>query len=184
MNEEMIDLLNPDGTPTGKVVSRTSIHLSEQPHEVIHIWAINEKGELLIQKRSEHKKQYANVWDISLGEHISAGDTPLQSAQREAAEELGVNLPPKDLTLIGRLNVAQIVPETGLLDNEWANAYLVRLDSNTKLKLQTEEVKDTKWISLDQYESEIRDPERVKNYLNHPPSYLLETVAKIRSLIA
>lgn len=76
-----------------------------------------------------------------------------------------------------------MVPETGLEDKEWVDVYLVRIDSNIYFRFQDKEVREAKWISLDQLESDIKNPLKVKNYLNHPSSYYLETIGKIRKLI-
>lgn len=183
MAQEMVMVLDDNGNPMGKKLPRHEAHNKQLWHETVHIWIVNEKRELLIQKRSADKRQYANVWHVSTAGHISAEETPMVTALREVEEELGLKIFERDLILIHRLKVMQVVPETKLQDKEWLCVYLVRINSNSGFNLQEEEVKEVRWISLHKLESDIRDPVKVKNYLNHPSSYYLETIDKIRQLI-
>ena len=52
---------------------------------------MNEKGELLLQKRAANKKQNPNKWGVCAG-HIDAGETVEVSAIRELEEELGLKV--------------------------------------------------------------------------------------------
>lgn len=53
---------------------------------------MNDKKELLLQKRSATKKSHPNFWDISGAGHIRAGETVTEGAIRELKEELGVEV--------------------------------------------------------------------------------------------
>ena len=44
-------------------------------HRTAHVWIINDKNELLLQKRSASKKSHPNCWDISGAGHIRAGES-------------------------------------------------------------------------------------------------------------
>lgn len=52
--------------------------------------------ELLWQKRSPYIEN-GGLWDISGGGHINYGETPLQAAARETAEEIGAEIIPEKL---------------------------------------------------------------------------------------
>ena len=47
---------------------------------------MNEKGEVLVQKRSANKKQAPNKWGMTAG-HVDAGEESMQVAKREVLEE-------------------------------------------------------------------------------------------------
>jgi isopentenyldiphosphate isomerase len=179
----MVMELEESGNPAGKPLSRNKIHRLQLWHAAVHIWIVNEKGELLIQKRSAEKSQYANVWHISAAGHIGVGEKPLATAAREASEELGLGINESDFKFVCRTKVKQVVPETGLEDKEWLSVYLLKIDSGMDFKLQGEEVKAVRWISLDQLAADIKDVVKSKAYLNHPASHYLDTIAKIRQLI-
>ena len=62
-------------------------------HQVIHLALFTEEGRLLSQKRSQEKRSWAGLWDISLSGSVKAGETPAEGLRREAKEELGLALP-------------------------------------------------------------------------------------------
>jgi isopentenyldiphosphate isomerase len=184
MSEEEIETFDSNGNSIGKHTTRSQIHSKELWHQVAHVWIVNKKKEILLQKRSKDKKQYANVWHISAAGHIAYGEIPINSAARETAEEIGLNVNIRDLIYLGMEGVKQITPETGLEDKELINTYLFRLNSaKSKFILQNEEVKELRWITLDELESDIKDKNKYKNYLNHPKSYYLNTIKKIRKIL-
>ena len=91
--EEMIDVLDENtGDLVGETISKSEVHRIGKWHGSIHILIVNkDKTKTLLQKRCEQKKLYPNMWDIAVGGHISAGETALNSAQRELKEELGLD---------------------------------------------------------------------------------------------
>ncbi len=67
---------------------------------VVTIWLYRHAPEglaLLFQKRSQFVDRNASKWDISAGGHMNYQETPLESAVREAREEIGVDLAPAKL---------------------------------------------------------------------------------------
>lgn len=59
-------------------------------HRVAHVLVVNERGEMLLQKRSESKDIQPGKWDTSVGGHLDPGEDYLAAATREMAEELGL----------------------------------------------------------------------------------------------
>lgn len=88
--EEYIDIVDGGGNLTGKKELKSLAHKNGDRHKTVHIWIINSKGELLIQRRSPTKENHPNLWDVSCAGHISAGETSLLALTREAKEELNV----------------------------------------------------------------------------------------------
>ena len=54
--EELIDVLNEDGTKTGKVVTRKEVHEKGLWHRIVVIAVIDKEGHLLMQQRSKYVK--------------------------------------------------------------------------------------------------------------------------------
>ena len=55
MAEELFDIVDENGNPTGKTVSRSEAHAKGIRHRTAHIWVIRDnegKKEVLLQKRS------------------------------------------------------------------------------------------------------------------------------------
>jgi isopentenyl-diphosphate Delta-isomerase len=86
---ELLDVLDSRGRLTGAVKSRGEVHRTGFWHRTVHIWIINGKKQLLLQKRSINKESYPGLWDISAAGHITAGDSIRNAAIRELKEELG-----------------------------------------------------------------------------------------------
>jgi isopentenyl-diphosphate delta-isomerase type 1 len=90
MHEEMLEIVNSEGTAIG-LKPRSEIHGNPSLlHKVIHILVFNDSGELLLQKRSMSKDVAPGKWDTSVGGHFAPGEDSLAAALREMEEELGV----------------------------------------------------------------------------------------------
>ena len=61
-------------------------------HRTTHIYIINSKDELLLTKRSSFKDTAPNEIVISRGGHVRHGEQPLETANRELFEKLGLKL--------------------------------------------------------------------------------------------
>ena len=178
---ELLSEVNNNGEYTGRVLTREETHEQELPHPVVHVWIVNEKGEVLLQKRSPEKSMYAGVLHISAAGHIESGEEPLPSAVREVREEVGLKTKEEEYISLGSRKVHQVIPETGKMDREYVHNFLLFVNSkDLKLTLQKEEVAETTWVSLDEMERQINDEEAYKKYLNHPKNYYTDTISKIR----
>ncbi len=60
-------------------------------HRASYILVFNEQKELFLQKRTATKDLYPSCWDVAAGGVVLAGESYEESAQRELAEELGVD---------------------------------------------------------------------------------------------
>jgi isopentenyldiphosphate isomerase len=90
---EMLDLLDEQWRVVGSV-RRGEVHGNPSlRHPSVHIFVMNAKGEIFLQKRSPYKKVAPGKWDTSVGGHIPAGESYENGALRELSEELGVSLP-------------------------------------------------------------------------------------------
>lgn len=89
-----------------------------------HVWLWrlrNGKKELLLQQRSRNKATWPGYFDISAAGHIDGGESPLQSAKREAQEELGLDIATDNLQYIFSLR-------TPAAKNEIDHVYLYEVD--------------------------------------------------------
>ena len=80
---EYIDIVDENNNPTGKVKEKQQAHEDGNFHRTAHVWIINDKNELLLQKRSASKKTHPNCWDISGAGHIKAGESVIDAVKRE-----------------------------------------------------------------------------------------------------
>ena len=95
IDHEVIDAYTKDRIPTGITLLRGS-PCGEQTglyQNIVHICLFNDKKQMLIQLRSEHKRWYAGLWDVSVAGAVDAGESSEEAAARELKEELGYSLP-------------------------------------------------------------------------------------------
>lgn len=89
---ELWDLYDRDLRKTGETLERGKPVPEGRYHMVVHVLIFNSKGQMLIQQRQTFKDGWPNRWDLSVGGSAVAGDCSHTAAEREAREELGLNL--------------------------------------------------------------------------------------------
>ena len=90
--DEMIILVDENDTAIG-TVGKTEAHLQGLLHRAISVFIFNEKGELLLQKRSDNKYHSANLWTNTCCSHPSPGETTLNAAARRLDQEMKIVTP-------------------------------------------------------------------------------------------
>ena len=166
---EFFDILDAQGSKTGQTKARSEVHRDGDWHKAVHIWIANDQDEILLQKRSPNKDSYPNMWDISSAGHLTAGDDSLTGAVREIKEELGVDISPEQLTLIGTRQSSSR-PGPTFINNEFNDVYLLRLSLDvSKVVLQEEEVSEIRYVPIDELRQMIKN--RDKTLLMHDDEF-------------
>ena len=62
-------------------------------HRAFSVFIFNNKGELLLQQRSETKYHSANLWTNACCSHPLPGETTIDAAHRRLQEEMGFDTP-------------------------------------------------------------------------------------------
>tara|TARA_B110001454_G_scaffold215911_1_gene238192 strand:- start:1137 stop:1679 length:543 start_codon:yes stop_codon:yes gene_type:complete len=159
--DELIDIITPEGKPTGKTALKSEAHKNGWFHATVHIWLFTADKKILLQKRAMTKKVFPGLWDISVAGHVGAGETILTSAKREIFEEIGLELKEKDLIKIGT-RVHQIAHKNGIKDNEYHHVFIAELKIPlSKLTIQKEEVDDIQLFDL----SILKNTKNLENIL-------------------
>lgn len=144
--QEYIDLYTADREPTGRTALRSEKLPENTYRMVVHVCIFNSKGEMLIQKRADDILRWPGLWDVSVGGGASAGNNSRSAAQRETAEELGL-----DIDFSNRRPVLTINFSDGFDD-----FYTLQMDVPAdELHLQTEEVAAVKWAGREEIEAMI-----------------------------
>lgn len=73
-------------------------------YRAVNAFIKNSLGQLLIPRRSEHKKIFPNGLDFSMSGCVSSGETYEQGLERESLEEAGVIIDWNTIKLVGSLN--------------------------------------------------------------------------------
>lgn len=86
---ELLDIVNENDKVIGQK-PRNEVHSSNEfIHRAAHVFVFNYRGEILLQKRSLKKEQYAGFWGDIAG-HIDSGEGYEESARRELKDEVGI----------------------------------------------------------------------------------------------
>ena len=159
--DELIDILTPEGKPTGKTALKSEAHKNGWFHATVHIWLFTSDEKILLQKRAATKKVFPGMWDISVAGHIAAGESILTAAKREVLEEIGLELEAKNLIKIGT-RIHQISHPNGIQDNEHHHVFIAELKTPIEdLIIQKEEVDDIKLFDL----STLKNTKNLENVL-------------------
>ena len=154
--DEMVDVLTETGKFTDNVEMKQLCHKKGLWHKAVAVFIINSKKQVLLQKRSKNKKMWPDMWDISAGGHVLAGEFGFQAIIREIKEELGLSVKKEEIIFIGCST--SINKKGDILNKHFNEYYVVTKDiDEKKLKLQKEEVSEVKWINKEEI------IERIKN---------------------
>lgn len=157
---ELIDVLDEKRNNTGEILSRKEVHEKGLWHRTVHIWVVNSKGDILLQKRSHLKPTSPNMWTTSASGHLQAGDSSIDGALRELKEEIGIDAKPEELKYLFTVS-EEVVKREDITDREHVDVYILHRDPIIEnLKLQAEEVSDVKWFSLPEFEKMVNEHDK------------------------
>lgn len=166
MNKEYFDILDENGNKTGKTKLRSEVHRDGDWHKAIHIWIINDKGDILLQRRCATKDSYPNMLDISCAGHLTAGDDSLTGAVRELKEELNLDIKQEDLQFINTLKRSSKYTET-FINNEFADLYILRTNKSIDdMTFQKEEISELFFVPYKKFKGMVN---------NRQPDLLMHT---------
>lgn len=143
---ELWDLYDRDLHKTGETHVRGEKIPDGRYHMVVHVIIFNSQGQMLIQQRQDFKEGWPGMWDVSVGGSAVTGDTSHTAAEREAKEELGLdlNLDRPKVTIHFSVGFDDIYTVTRDLDP-------------ATLTLQESEVKAARWADEEEIHQMIDD---------------------------
>ena len=170
MHIEKWDILDEYGHRTGRTTLRGQAKLKPgEYHLVVHIWIIDDKGNFLLQRRSDSKKLMPGEWAATGGAAV-AGEDSFTAAKRELFEELGITADDTNF-----MKLCRFKRRNSLLD-----VWIVTFDSEySKIKLQKSEVAEVKWVTADHLTKMIAN-DQFHNYGNEYFDTLFEEIDNYR----
>jgi isopentenyldiphosphate isomerase len=183
--EELLDIVDEDGFPTGRVLDKKTIHARGLRHRDVHVWVTDGKN-LLEQQRTWDKSIMPGAWDISVGGHVAAGEDYLDAAVRETKEELGMDLPRERFKRFGRLPVDMYF-EPGPWRHQVVGDHFVVVEHGLQvedLRLQKSEVLGARLYPINQLEQDLRSPETAARHAPQPPEMWQLGITAMRMAIA
>ncbi len=158
---ELVDVLNARKELTGVTCERNEVPVGGYRLS-IHIWIINDKGELLIQQRSSNRKMFPNMWTNTGGAAL-AGENSFETVLRELKEELNIEPDIDKLELISSYK----------RKNDYVDVWVLKENFEiSDLIFQEEEVQDAKWVTVDEVDEMIKNEEFIKSSYDFLTKYL------------
>ena len=161
---EYIDIYDENNNIKIGVKEKEQAHKDGNFHRTAHIWIINDKNELLIQKRSATKKDHPNYWDVSGAGHVRTGESVIQGAIRELNEELGLEANGQDLHYIATVKSDKIS------NKEFQYVYLLKCNKKVDEYIFNDgEVSEVKYVPYEEFEKMAN--EKVNGLVKHEEEY-------------
>lgn len=123
METELLKIMDHKRNQIG-IANRKEVHRLGYWHDAFHCWFItkeNKKNYIYLQRRSNSKKDYPDLLDITAAGHILATET-IEEGVREIKEELGINVSFQELISLGEVEYS--VTNPNFIDNEIAHIFL------------------------------------------------------------
>lgn len=167
--EEFFDVLDEFGNKTGKIKERTLVHRDGDWHRSVHIWIVNDRQEVLLQRRSIDKDSDPGMLDISCAGHLTSGDDSIKGALRELKEELNLAVEDDELRYITTLKRSP-KHDNGFVDNEFDDVYLLHTNCDiNEMKFQVEEISEIFFVPFDTFKKMCVDGQ--DDFVDLPDEY-------------
>jgi isopentenyldiphosphate isomerase len=179
---ELLDVLDEAGHPTGQTKTKAEILRDGNWRKVIHVWIVDDKEQLLIQQRAHGRGIFDDLWDVSVGGGVSAGEPSLEAARRELDEELGIDLPANRFQLLDTWKIPPKRVDDQRFMKDFSDTFLVRIPAIDldSLKLAPREVQAAATIELAEFDERIQDAAFAAKWVPHGRVYYREVISKIR----
>lgn len=184
--EEMLPFCDKNNVVLGSK-PKSEVHDRGLWHRGAHLWITDGHGNVLQQFRDPRKKILPGVWDIAVAGHVSAGETPEETAVKEALEELNLHVSQTDFqpaggTLENSITITDMYIEAARWQHRVFDYNFVmrrELDLDT-LQLEQGHVADVRWYPLDRLETDLKHPSTAAQHAHRPPK---EENSKLYSMV-
>lgn len=150
--KDQVILVNELDEPIG-VMGKMEAHQQPVLHRAFSVFIFNRKGEMLLQKRADHKYHSAGLWTNACCSHPKPGEITSVAASRRLAEEMGFST---RLEKIFHFTYRASFPN-GLHEYEFDHVYLG--EYNGDIHPDANEVSDSCFMTMDAIrESLAEDP--------------------------
>ena len=150
MEEEKVVLVDLKDQQVG-TIGKMEAHKKALLHRAFSIFVMNSKKELLIQQRAFGKYHSPGLWTNSCCSHQREGESNIEAGNRRLMEEMGMAVPLEELfTFIYKASF-----DNGLTEHELDHVMVGFSDDDPKIN--TEEVADFKWMTIDVLKKELNE---------------------------
>ncbi|AZQ43664.1 isopentenyl-diphosphate Delta-isomerase [Nonlabens ponticola] len=138
--QEKVILVNERDEQIG-LMEKIEAHEKALLHRAFSVFVINDKNEIMLQQRAQHKYHSPGLWTNTCCSHQREGETNLQAGKRRLMEEMGFTTDLKEL-----FNFIYIAPfDNGLTEHELDHVMVGSY--NDAPQINPDEVAAWKWMT-------------------------------------
>ena len=136
-------------------MEKMQAHKEGALHRAFSVFVLNEKNEMLLQRRALHKYHSPGLWSNTCCSHPMPGESTMAAAHRRLQEEMGF-----DCELAPAFHFRYRSPVgNGLVENEYDHIYVGSYNDN--IELNAEEACEYRYVALDDISAQITtEPEK------------------------
>lgn len=151
---DKVILVDKDDNPIAEM-DKTEAHIKGLLHRAFSVFIFNEKGEMLIHQRAEHKYHGAGLWTNTCCSHPQWNENIENSAIERLQFEMGIQCPIQPIFSF----MYNAPVENNLIEHELDHVFIGQYNSNPKPN--KDEVQSFKWIDIPTLINDMKsNPER------------------------
>jgi isopentenyl-diphosphate Delta-isomerase len=150
MYRSEVILVDEENRETG-VMEKLEAHQKGLLHRAFSVFILNEKGEMLLQKRALQKYHSGGLWSNACCSHPAPRETTAAAASRRLEEEMGFTCELQEMDNI----LYRVEFENGLTEHEYDHLFLGYYDG--KIAVNPEEVSEHKYVSIEEIDRQLEE---------------------------
>lgn len=148
MEKEKVILVNENDEPIG-LMGKMEAHEKALLHRAFSVFIMNDKGETLLQQRAMGKYHSPGLWTNTCCSHQREGETNVEAGRRRLKEEMGFEVPLKELFSF----IYKAPFDNGLTEHELDHVLIGKF--NGIPEINKEEVAAWKWMPLETIKTDM-----------------------------
>lgn len=156
---EILDIVNDNDEVIGQA-ERDEVHRVGLVCRLVYVCFYTADGRVILQKRSDTKKNDAGKLTTTVSGHVASGQSYLEAAIRETLEESGVDVQGGDLVSLGVVRADYVQGE--YLSNAMRGLFALKFTGEiNEIKVEEGEGAGFIVLSLEEFEQQLaREPQR------------------------
>ena len=148
MTEEQVILVNEADQQIG-LMPKLEAHQKAVLHRAFSVFILNDKNELMLQQRAEHKYHSPLLWTNTCCSHQRDGETNIQAGSRRLMEEMGFEADLRELFHF----IYKAPFDNGLTEHELDHVMIGYFNGNPEIN--PEEVAQFKWMTIEDVKKDM-----------------------------
>lgn len=148
MIEEKVILVDTNDNPIG-LMNKLEAHEKAILHRAFSVFILNDKNELMLQQRAQHKYHSPLLWTNTCCSHQRENETNIQAGTRRLREEMGFETELKEMFHF----IYKAPFDNGLTEHELDHVMIGYY--NNMPDINKEEVESWKWMKIEDVKNDM-----------------------------